>query len=73
MKRRKIHEQSITDHDRFIQVLGTEEEPQRYEEAFKGPDSASWKTAMDSKTASLVENHTFKLVDLPRPPNYRLK
>ena len=43
------------------------QEPQSYQEAISSPDSISWKQAMDQEYASLIENHTWKLV--PKPPD----
>lgn len=40
-------------------------EPETFEEASSGPDSAKWKAAMDEEIRSLQENNTWEIVDSP--------
>ncbi|XP_071921842.1 uncharacterized mitochondrial protein AtMg00820-like [Coffea arabica] len=48
----------------FISYL-TEEEPRTYSEAMRSPESPYWKEAIDSEIQSILQNNTWKLVDLP--------
>lgn len=41
------------------------EDPETFEDALKNEDSVEWKTAMDREVASLKENQTWTLTDLP--------
>ena len=40
-------------------------DPQSYSEAMKGPDSRKWSEAIQTEYDSLMENRTWKVVDLP--------
>lgn len=42
------------------------EEPSTFKEAMSGPDSHLWKIAIDDEMASLIENKTWDLVQLPQ-------
>lgn len=47
----------------------SEKEPKNFEMALASDDSIKWKEAMDDEYDSLIENETWKLVDLPRGRN----
>ena len=55
--------------DEFVDTAflsgGQIEEPQSIEEALEGKLSEKWKEAVDSEYKSLMENGTWKLVELP--------
>ena len=40
-------------------------EPQTYKEAITSPEALSWKEAINSEVESILQNHTWELVDLP--------
>ena len=40
-------------------------EPQTYKEAITSPETLSWKEAINSEVESILQNHTWELVDLP--------
>ncbi|KAH9768531.1 hypothetical protein KPL71_011635 [Citrus sinensis] len=42
-----------------------ESEPQNFKEAVTSPEGALWKEAINSEVESILQNHTWKLVDLP--------
>ena len=51
-----------------------ESEPQSYNEAIRSPDGPLWKEAIKSEIDSILQNHTWELVDLPpgcKPLGYK--
>ena len=42
-----------------------ENEPTSYQEAVNSSDGPRWKEAIDSEIKSILQNHTWELVDLP--------
>lgn len=46
-------------------IMTAEENPETYEAALRSVNSAAWKGAMDREMASLRENSTWELVELP--------
>ena len=51
-----------------------EDEPQSFKEAISTPDAPFWKEAVNSEIESILQNHTWELVDLPlgfKPPGYK--
>uniref|UniRef100_A0A1Y1K2V0 Retrovirus-related Pol polyprotein from transposon TNT 1-94 n=1 Tax=Photinus pyralis TaxID=7054 RepID=A0A1Y1K2V0_PHOPY len=51
---------------RLIETMIAEvDEPKSYQEAVESPESRHWKQAMEEEMQSLIENHTWILVDLP--------
>ena len=42
-----------------------ENEPQSFNEAMSTPESPMWKEAVNSEIESIMQNHTWELVDLP--------
>ncbi|CAL2253197.1 unnamed protein product [Prunus armeniaca] len=57
----------------FVSFL-TEEEPQTYKEAMASPEAPLWKEAVNSEVESIMQNHTWELVDLPpgnKPIGYK--
>ena len=40
-------------------------EPQTYKEAMTSPEALSWKEAINSEVESILQNHTWELVDIP--------
>ncbi|XP_072976984.1 uncharacterized protein [Typha angustifolia] len=51
-----------------------EKEPQSYKEAMSTPKAPLWKEAIDSEVESILQNHTWELVDLPlgcKPLGYK--
>ena len=40
-------------------------EPQTYKEAMTSPEALSWKEAINSDVESILQNHTWELVDIP--------
>ena len=40
-------------------------EPQTYKEAITSPEALSWKEAINSEVESILQNHTWELVDIP--------
>ena len=43
-----------------------EGEPRTIKEAMSGPDAQLWKDAINSEIESILHNHTWELVDLPK-------
>ena len=51
-----------------------ENEPQSYREAMTSPEAPLWKEAINSEIDSILQNHTWELVDLPpgcKPLGYK--
>jgi len=51
-----------------------EKEPQSFKEAMSGPEAPLWKEAINSEVESILQNHTWELVDLPpgcKPLGYK--
>ena len=51
-----------------------EDEPQSFEEAIFTPEAPFWKEAVNSEIESILQNHTWELVDLPpgcKPLGYK--
>ena len=51
-----------------------ENEPQSYKEAMASPEAPLWKEAINSEIDSILQNHTWELVDLPpgcKPLGYK--
>ena len=46
-------------------ILLTEKEPSTFEEAMSTPDAPYWKEAVNSEFDSIMQNHTFYIMDLP--------
>ena len=49
-------------------------EPQTYKEAITSPEALSWKEAINSEVESILQNHTWELVDIPprsKPIGYK--
>uniref|UniRef100_A0A2N9FSN7 Retrovirus-related Pol polyprotein from transposon TNT 1-94-like beta-barrel domain-containing protein n=1 Tax=Fagus sylvatica TaxID=28930 RepID=A0A2N9FSN7_FAGSY len=44
----------------------SEDDPKTYQEAMKSIDASFWKDAINSELESIMANHTWELVDLPR-------
>ena len=42
-----------------------ENEPQNFKEAITGPEAHLWKEAVNNEIESIMQNHTWELVDLP--------
>ena len=42
-----------------------EDEPQRFKEAMSSPEAPYWKEAINDEVESILQNHTWELVDLP--------
>ena len=61
-KPKHLEEYAMTVEEFTHQVM---EDPETYEDALKSKDSLEWKTAMDREIASLKENQTWILTDLP--------
>ena len=60
----------IPTHEPIIMLLSQatdidEEEPKTFAQAMNGVDSGEWKAAMEDEYQSLIENHTWKVVDNP--------
>ena len=55
---------SITE-DHFACTVYEINEPENFDEATKSPHAKEWKCATDLEHQSLVENHTWDLVNLP--------
>ena len=47
-----------------------EDEPQSFKETISMPEAPLWKEAVNSEIESILQNHTWELVDLP--PGYKL-
>ena len=43
-----------------------ENEPLTYQQAMSSPDAPYWKEAVNSEIESILQNHTWELVDLPK-------
>ena len=57
----------------FITYL-MESEPQNFKEAMSCPEAPQWKEAVNSEIESILQNHTWELVDLPpgnKPLGYK--
>uniref|UniRef100_A0A2N9HRF5 Uncharacterized protein n=1 Tax=Fagus sylvatica TaxID=28930 RepID=A0A2N9HRF5_FAGSY len=50
----------------FIIAFLSEDDPKTYQEAMKSIDASFWKDAINSELESIMANHTWELVDLPR-------
>ena len=51
-----------------------ENEPQTFKEAMKSSEAQYWKEAVNSEVESILNNHTWELVDLPpgnKPLGYK--
>ena len=51
-----------------------EDEPQSFKEAISTPKAPFWKEAVNSEIESILQNHTWKLLDLPlgcKPLGYK--
>jgi hypothetical protein len=51
-----------------------EDEPQSFKEAMSMPEALLWKEAVNSEIESILQNHTWELVDLPpgcKPLGYK--
>ena len=51
-----------------------ENEPQTFKEAMSSPEASYWKEAINSEIESIMQNHTWELVDLPpgtKPLGYK--
>ncbi|KAK9944760.1 hypothetical protein M0R45_010310 [Rubus argutus] len=51
-----------------------ENEPQNYKEAMSSPEAPYWKEAINAEVDSILQNHTWELVDLPpgnKPLGYK--
>jgi hypothetical protein len=51
-----------------------EDEPQSFKEAISMPEAPLWKRAVNSEIESILQNHTWELVDLPpgcKPLGYK--
>ena len=51
-----------------------ENDPRTYKEAVSSPDASHWKEAINSEIESIMQNHTWELVDLPpgsKPLGYK--
>jgi hypothetical protein len=52
-----------------------EDEPQSFKEAMFMPEAPLWKEAVNSEIESILQNHTWELVDLPpgcKPLGYKM-
>ncbi|GAB2265737.1 hypothetical protein Dimus_037845 [Dionaea muscipula] len=49
-----------------FQMYMVDREPQTYKEAVNSPDGPLWKEAINSEVDSILQNHTWELVDLPQ-------
>ncbi|BFG40858.1 hypothetical protein CerSpe_271320 [Prunus speciosa] len=57
----------------FLTMIA-EAEPQTYKEAISSPEAPFWKEAINSEIESIMQNHTWELVNLPpgnRPIGYK--
>ena len=57
----------------FLTIL-LESEPQRFKEAVNSLEDALWKEVINSEIESILQNHTWELVDLPlgcKPLRYK--
>src|ERR1044071_6414595 len=52
--------------DEFMTTFLLENEPKTFKEAMSTPDAPSWKKAVKSEIDSIMQNHTWELVDLPQ-------
>ena len=50
----------------FITAFLSKDDPKTYQEAMKSIDASFWKDAINSELESIMANHTWELVDLPR-------
>uniref|UniRef100_A0A2N9HZD6 Integrase catalytic domain-containing protein n=1 Tax=Fagus sylvatica TaxID=28930 RepID=A0A2N9HZD6_FAGSY len=50
----------------FVTAFLTEDDPKTYQEAMKSVDATFWKDAIHSELESIMGNHTWELVELPR-------
>ncbi|XP_068338880.1 uncharacterized protein [Pyrus communis] len=69
-KRTKIRKDFGPD---FVTLL-TETEPQSFKEAMSTPEAPFWKDTVNSEIDSIMQNHTWELVDLPpgnKPIGYK--
>lgn len=52
--------------EEFVYAFLIEEDPKTFSEAMKSIDAVFWKEAVNVEFDSIMANHTFELVDLPR-------
>ncbi|GMI95547.1 hypothetical protein HRI_003224000 [Hibiscus trionum] len=52
--------------DHIAQAYLLDEDPKTYEEAIRSIDASFWKSAIKDELESIMSNHTWELVDLPR-------
>ena len=55
-------------------TLMLEDEPQSFKEAMSTPEAPLWKEVINSEIESILQNHTWELVDLPpdcKPLGYK--
>lgn len=64
LRRSKRTKTSKTFGPDFLTYL-VESEPQRFSEAVSCPEASYWKEAVNSEIESIMQNHTWELVDLP--------
>ena len=50
----------------FVCCLLIDDEPKTYEQAMSSIDASFWKEAVNSEIESIMSNHTWELVDLPK-------
>ncbi|KAK3030956.1 hypothetical protein RJ639_036694 [Escallonia herrerae] len=57
---------SFTGFGRSLSIASNpENEPRTYSEAMSSPETPHWKEAINSEIESIMQNHTWELVDLP--------
>ena len=49
----------------FMTYLVEDGDPQTYKDAVTSPDGPMWKEAINNEFDSILQNHTWELVDLP--------
>ena len=50
----------------FVTTFMVENDPQTFKEAMSTPEAPQWKEAINSEIESIMQNHTWELVDLPK-------
>jgi len=53
-------------HEAYMACTLDPDEPPSYTEALKSPQAPEWKEAIEEELKSVIENHTWKLVELPK-------
>ena len=66
VRRSRRSEKAKTFGPDFVTTFMVENDPQTFKEAMSTPEAPQWKEAINSEIESIMQNHTWELVDLPK-------